>query len=139
MSEGEINRRLDYVILYVEDLARSIAFYRDLVGLPFKLSEHGYAEFKGEGVKFGLFERERLSDLIGEISAPAGPAHEVAFLVEDADAEFERLSAEGVRILRGPQDRPWGHRTLHFVDPDGYVVEFAQEIERQTPREDDDG
>ena len=31
-------------------------------------------------------------------------------------------------------DRPWGHRTLHVADPDGFVVEFAQEIPRARGR-----
>jgi len=28
-------------------------------------------------------------------------------------------------------DRPWGHRTVHVEDPDGFVVELAEEIPRQ--------
>jgi lactoylglutathione lyase len=32
-------------------------------------------------------------------------------------------------------DRPWGHRTLHFEDPDGFVVELAEEIPRQPRQE----
>ena len=34
---------LDYVILYVGDLDRSIAFYRDVLAFELKFSEHGYA------------------------------------------------------------------------------------------------
>ena len=40
------------------------------------------------------------------------------------------LRAAGVEILAGPEDRPWGHRTLHLADPEGMIVELAQEIER---------
>ncbi len=83
-------RRVDYVILYVNDIQHSIAFYRDVVGLSFKFTEAGYAEFATEGTKFALYERARLH-----------------------------------------ADRPWGHRTLHVLDPDGHVVEFAQEIPRR--------
>jgi lactoylglutathione lyase len=39
-----------------------------------------------------------------------------------------------VRPLAPPTDRPWGHRTLHVADPDGFVVEFAQEIPRARGR-----
>jgi lactoylglutathione lyase len=48
----------------------------------------------------------------------SGPAGEVLFLVDDVDAEAERLRGLGVEFLSGPVDRPWGHRTLHFLDPD---------------------
>jgi lactoylglutathione lyase len=39
-----------------------------------------------------------------------------------------------VAILKGPVDRAWGHRTLHLEDPDGFVVELAQEIPRRPPQ-----
>ena len=58
------------------------------------------------------------------------PQGEVLFLVDDVDDWAQRLKRAGVRVLSGPVDRPWGHRTLHLLDPDGFVVELAQEIER---------
>lgn len=123
--------RLDYVILYVSDLERSIAFYRDVVGLSLKLSGDGYAEFVTDGTKFGLYERAGLPALIGRVAVAGGPSGEVAFLVENVDAEAERIRGASATILSGPVDRAWGHRTLHVLDPDGHVVEFAQEIPRQ--------
>lgn len=127
-------QRVDYVILYVRDLEVSIAFYRDIVGLPFRFQESGYAEFATEGCKFALYERARLPGLIGREATEGGPSGEVAFLVDDVDSEAERLGRVGVTILSGPVDRPWGHRTLHFLDPDGQVVEFAQEVPREQAR-----
>lgn len=122
--------RVDYVILYVDDLDRSIAFYREMIGLQVKLQDQGYAELVTEGTKFGLFARAKLPELIGRHARAGGPGGEIAFLVEDVDAEAARLRAAGAEILLGPTDRPWGHRTLHLLDPDGFVVELAQEIER---------
>src|SRR5918992_3360232 len=113
----------DYVILFVGDLNLSIAFYRDVVGLPFKFTESGYAEFATNRVKFALFERALLPQLIGKEAAEGGPNVEVVFVVPDVDAEAQRLRLAGVDILTGPIDRPWGHRTVHFFDPDGKVVE----------------
>ncbi|MGH2571912.1 MAG: VOC family protein [Actinomycetota bacterium] len=127
-------RSVAYVILYVGELERSIAFYRDVIGLPYKFHESGYAEFATEGTKFALYERARLPGLIGREATQGGPAVEVAFLVERVDEEAARLRGAGVKILSGPVDRPWGQRTLHVLDPDGHVVEFAQEIPREQPR-----
>jgi lactoylglutathione lyase len=126
--------KVDYVILYVADLDRSISFYRDVIGLPFKFTESGYAEFATEGTKFALFERARLPQLIGRDSGDGDATMEVAFLVEDVDVEAERLRAAGVTQLSGPVDRPWGQRTFHLLDPDGHVVEFAQELARERER-----
>jgi lactoylglutathione lyase len=133
---GILVDRVGYVILFAADLERSVAFYRDVIGLPFKLRGDGYAEFATRGTRFGLYARDRLGDLTGHgPRAPASPGGEVVFLVGDVDAEAERLRAAGVAILKGPVDRAWGHRTLHLEDPDGFVVELAHEIPRRPPLE----
>ncbi len=124
--------QVGYVILFVADLERSVAFYRDVLGLPFKLQGDGYVEFATEGSRFGLYDRNRLRELTGQgPEAPGAPGGEVVFLVGDVDAQAERLRAAGATVLNGPVDRPWGHRTLHLEDPDGFVVELAEEIPRQ--------
>jgi lactoylglutathione lyase len=124
--------QLGYVILFVRDLERSVAFYRDVIGLPFKLQGDGYVEFATQGARFGLYDRNRLGELTGQgTDPPDHPGGEVVFLVEDVDAEAERLREAGATILRGPVDRAWGHRTLHLEDPDGFVVELAGKIPRQ--------
>ena len=125
--------RVGYVILFVADLERSVAFYRDVIAVPFRLRGDGYVEFATEGARFGLYDRNRLGELTGQDSTtPNRPGGEVVFLVGDVDAEAERLWAAGATILKGPLDRPWGHRTLHVEDPDGFVVELAVEILRQS-------
>jgi lactoylglutathione lyase len=124
--------RLGYVILFVADLERSVAFYRDVIGVPFRLEGDGYVEFATQGARFGLYDRNRLEELTGQgTDLPRAPGGEVVFLVGDVDAEAARLRAAGATILSGPVDRAWGHRTLHVEDPDGFVVELAEEIPRQ--------
>ena len=125
--------RIGYVILYVSDLDASIAFYRDVVGLPYRFTDAGYAEFGTEGTHFALYERRRAEWLTGRAVTP-GPAAEIVLLVDDVDAQASRLAALGTTVLSGPADRPWGHRTVHIADPDGFVVEFAEEIPRQRAR-----
>ena len=122
-------RRLAYAILYVSDLERSIRFYRDVIGLPFRFGTESYAEFATEGAKFSLYARNQLPELIGrEVPAEQAPwpQGEVVFFVEDVDAEYRRLVLAGVSVLAPPTDRPWGERTLHVADPDGNVVELAR-------------
>jgi lactoylglutathione lyase len=127
--------RLGYLILYVSDLGASIAFYRDVVGLDLKFVDAGYAEFATHGARFGLFESRRAEWLIGRPVSP-GPAAEAVFVVDDVDAQVSRLAELGVPVLSPPANRPWGHRTLHVADPDGFVVEFAQQIPRRRHRRD---
>lgn len=121
--------KLGYAILYVSDLERSVAFYRDVLGLSFRFANESYAEFATGAAKFALYARSHLPELIGCEAPAAGapwPQGEVAFLCDDVDAEHERLAALGVTVLAPPTDRPWGERTLHLADPDGYVVELTR-------------
>ena len=124
---------LGHVILYVSDLDTSVAFYRDVVGLEHRFTDAGYAEFNTGATRFALYERRRAEWLTGHPVVP-GPAGEVVLLVEDVDAVADALRARGVPLLAEPADRPWGHRTVHVADPDGFVVEFAQEIPRARSR-----
>lgn len=125
--------RIGYVILYVSDLDTSIAFYRDVIGLPYHFTDAGYAEFATEGTRFALYERRRAEWLTGHPVIP-GPAAEIVLLVDDVDAHAARLATLNTPVLSGPTDRPWGHRTIHCADPDGFVIELAQEIPRRRIR-----
>jgi lactoylglutathione lyase len=124
-------RTLDYVILYVADLDRALGFYRTLLGVEGERRSDTYAEIRLANAKLGFYLRDALPDLIGRPGG-SGPDAEVLFVVDDVDAEANRLRDAGVPVLSGPVDRPWGHRTLHLEDPDGHVVELAQEIVRSS-------
>ena len=49
--------------------------------------------------------------------------------VEDAHVTARELNRQGVALLNGPVDRPWGRRTAAFADPAGNVWEIAQVID----------
>ena len=126
--------RLGHVILYVDDLAASTAFYRDVVGLAHRFTDAGYAEFDTGATRFALYERRRAEWLTGGPVRP-GPAGEVVLRRRGRRRGGRPAARAGVRLLAAPADRPWGHRTLHVADPDGFVVEFAQEIPRARGRD----
>jgi lactoylglutathione lyase len=104
-----------------------MTFYQNAIGLEVRLEGDGYVEFEMENTKFSLFERSKLPELIGRQVGTA-PCGEIGFIIDDVDAEAERLERLGVEILTGPIDRPWHERTLHIADPDGNIIEFAQKL-----------
>jgi lactoylglutathione lyase len=121
---------LDYVILYVEDIERSLAFYRLVLGVVGTRRSDTYAELVLSNSRLGFYDRRVAPELIGRETQGSGA--ELLFLVDSVDDEVDRLVRAGVRILTGPIDRPWGHRTVHLQDPDGHVVELAEEIPRSS-------
>ena len=49
--------------------------------------------------------------------------------VDDVDAACAELASQGVGLLNGPVDRPWGMRTASFTDPGGHIWELAQNLD----------
>ena len=91
------------------------------------------SEFATDGTRFGLYDRDRLgrADRAGGGGARAGPVGRWCSWWRTWTRRLNGLEAAGVGVLMGPVDRAWGHRTLHLQDPDGFVVELAQEIPRR--------
>lgn len=58
-----------------------------------------------------------------------GPRQVYAIFVEDVDAVCQELTAKGIPLLNGPQDRPWGMRTASIQDPDGNVWALGSDLE----------
>jgi uncharacterized glyoxalase superfamily protein PhnB len=49
----------------------------------------------------------------------------IAFVVNDLDAEYDRLSQEGVEFLAPPVTEPWGERYVQASDPNGVVYQLV--------------
>lgn len=124
------------ITLGVDDLERSVAFYRDGLGLPTKgivgtEFEHGavaFFEFSG-GLKVGLFERENLARDMGLVRSAPSPtdfalAHNVRSREEVDEVMAEARNAGG-RILKDAQETFWGGYAGYFQDPDGHAWEIA--------------
>lgn len=53
------------------------------------------------------------------------------FIVEDVDAEFERLRGYLGEVVTAPTTMPWGNRALLFRDPDGNLVNLFTPVTEQ--------
>jgi lactoylglutathione lyase len=117
-------RRLDHVSLNVSDRPRSIAWYRDVLGLEQRgSSRHDDGPvFMGEfGACVALFQAQVESP--DRAPESTGLRH-VAFMVgrEDLAAAQERLRERGVDFRF--EDHGNAH-SLYFPDPDGNVIELT--------------
>lgn len=124
---------LDYVILVVGDLDRALAFYTGTLGLPLGHRSGSYAQLATGTTRLAFYEREAMAGVLGGALAeppPGAPAFELGFKVDDVDGAVAELRAAGAPVAVEPADRPWGQRTAYVRDPDGNLVELAQDLGR---------
>ena len=120
---------VDAITLFVEDLATSKAFYRDVFGLSVMFEDAVSAAFAFGRTAINLLDVDAASELVepAQVGAAGPGARFVITLgVDDVDRMAARLTERGATILNGPMDRPWGVRTASFRDPAGYIWEIAR-------------
>jgi lactoylglutathione lyase len=124
--------RLDLIGIYVSDLPRMVAFYRDVLGFETGWDGTGpYAEFKHEGIRFFMYERAQLPGLLGQDPTyPSGLNGTFELAIDlptstDADRKFERIVSVGGRAIYAPRDEPWGMHSAMVADPEGNLIEIG--------------
>ncbi len=123
--------RFNMIGIFVNDLKKMMAFYRDVIGLEVKQIIGSYAEFEHEGIQFAMFERAKLPEWLG--STPTYPSgvngtFELGIdlpYFKDVDFEFERVVKAGAKPIMEPRDTPWGQRSSVVADPDGNLIEIG--------------
>jgi uncharacterized protein len=124
--------RITFITLGVADMGRSIRFYRDGLGW-WTAADDGadFALFRTLGTRLALYPHDKLAQDIGlEVSAGASGfagitlGHNVRSK-DEVRAGLAAAEFAGGRLLKSPQDTPWGGYSGYFADPDGYVWEVA--------------
>lgn len=124
-----------YTIIYVPDVAASLAFYENAFGLQRRfLHESGtYGELETGSTTLAF-----ASHVLGHVNFPAGhvAAHEsalplgmeIALVTPDVAGAHARALREGARELAGPEVKPWGQTVSYVRCPDGSVVELCTPV-----------
>lgn len=115
-------KKLNYAIVFVSDMTRSIAFYRDVLGLPLKFESPHWSEFANEGSTIALHP--------ASAENPAGTC-QLGFSLEGGlDTFHEKLAAQGVKVIMAPRDEQFGIRQAVCADPDGLLFTLAQSTKK---------
>ncbi len=103
------------------DLASSLRFYRDALGLPVieEWDEMGRGALLGvdDGVEIELIE-------LGDVPSTSEPRMGIGLEIADGDVDivYSRVVANGFSVKGAPRVRPWGKRGFGAIAPEGTPV-----------------
>jgi len=128
--------RVSVITLGIEDLERSLRFYRDGLGFPTRgivgtEFEHGavvFIDLEG-GSRLALWPRTSIAHDTGLPESRPSPteltlAHNVPSRAE-VDALTEQARQAGAVIVKPPSETFYGGYAAYFQDPDGHLWEIA--------------
>ncbi|WP_020620670.1 VOC family protein [Paenibacillus daejeonensis] len=128
--------RVTVLTLGVDDLERSLRFYREGLGFPSegiigREFEHGavaFFELQG-GLKLAIWQRK---DVAHEAKVPLGPPSSTELTIghnvgskEEVDAVMAQAAEAGAVITDPAHEAFWGGYSGHFLDPDGHLWEVV--------------
>jgi catechol 2,3-dioxygenase-like lactoylglutathione lyase family enzyme len=122
--------KISIVTLCVEDVERSIRFYRDGLGLPPHHYEEGdeYVMFRCDGAFLALHPLATALDAPPDRRQP--PFHGVSVSHNEPSPEgvravYAEAIAAGATPKISPREAPWGGYEACFADPDGHLWDIA--------------
>ncbi len=118
--------KIQYAMVFVSDMDASVAFYRDVLGIPLKFQSPHWTEFVTEGATLALHPTPTapLEALQGGGKSPAGTMR-LGFNVEDIDAFHSRMLANDVPCLQEPTLQ-FGAKLAQYGGPDGLVFSIGE-------------
>lgn len=136
--------RISLITLCVDDLEKSLAFYRDglgletqgIVGTEFEYGAAAFFDLEG-GLKLALWPRKSLARDSG---LPVEHASATEFIIahnvgsrDEVDAVMAQAGKAGAAIVKPPHNTFWGGYAGYFHDPDRHLWEVAWNPEWPVP------
>jgi catechol 2,3-dioxygenase-like lactoylglutathione lyase family enzyme len=119
--------------LLVQDIDRSTAFYRDVLGFVVKQTVPDAAPFvfvwlDRDGVAVFLNDPRAIEhDFPGATKRPAGGTATLFFVVDGVDALHQQV-APRARVVMPMKTQFYGMREFAVEDPDGHIITFAERV-----------
>lgn len=124
--------RLDGFGIFVNDMAKMIRFYRDVLGFEIKEDEKtSNVYLKKDGTLFLLYGRKDFEKMTNQKYGYAEGKNghfELALYVDtfdEVDSAFADVISKGAEPIMEPTTEPWGQRTCYIADPEGNIIEIG--------------
>lgn len=124
--------RLDGFGIFVEDMGRMVAFYRDVLGFEIQWEEGSSNVYLvKDGTLFLMYGRddfEKMTSRKYKYVDGLNGHYEIALSVPSfaaVDTSFEKAVSLGATPVLPPEQEPWGQRTCYIADPEGNLIEIG--------------
>jgi lactoylglutathione lyase len=121
--------RVTYAIVFVGDMARSVRFYRDVLGIPLRFESPAWTEFATDGATLALHQSDAAGPNEGGSDKSVSGRCRPGLGVADLDAFHRRMTDAGVPCVQPPKD-VFGARIAQYVDPDGLTISVSEDPKR---------
>ncbi len=118
--------KLYAICLLVEDYEKSLAFYKDTLGLELNSQDTKYTDFKLGETLFAIFQKEEATAMFPRNHMMSGGGCVIAFPVANVETACQELQNKGIEIFEGPKQMSWGQTVAYFKDPDGNILEVTE-------------
>jgi predicted lactoylglutathione lyase len=133
-EKGDIKMKpkIDFLTIAVTDLKKSVAFYKDGLGLPTKGIQDGSEEHclfdLDHNFKLVLYRRNEFLGLTGNRHQAERSAGFIISYIADNKAEVDTILHKALKAgatqIGQTQEEPWGY-SANFADPDGHQWEIT--------------
>ena len=107
-------------IVFVSDMDRSLAFYRDVLELPVRSASPTWTEFETPGVTLALHLANAPARIACQQETALVGQCQLSFCVKDIEAFYKEMVFKGVVCLRPPKEEDcFGGKRALYADPDG--------------------
>jgi lactoylglutathione lyase len=116
--------RVNYAIVFVSDMKRSVVFYRDVLGIPLRFETAEWTEFATDGATLALHASKASKPAEDNQEQPGRCRPGLG--VPNLDAFHERMVEKGVPCVQEPTET-FGARLAQYLDPDGLPISVSEE------------
>ncbi|XP_021857327.1 uncharacterized protein [Spinacia oleracea] len=125
-----------YTVLYVKDVAKSVAFYAKAFGVNVRRldNSHRWGELESgqTTIAFTQIHQHETDEVTGEVQTfqskhERGPI-EVCFDYADVDAAYKRAVENGAEAVSEPEQKEWNQKVGYVRDIDGMVVRLGSNV-----------